>query len=100
MCTERLATLLDDPVVVAEATNNCNKFEVVRRRVDDQVAVAFAQSMFANMLDFLVSEILELTKTVQRCSRAMGRRSHDSDSEGSDNPWEQKRRMRRAQLPA
>ena len=96
-----LSASLEDLKLMAQATSNFKKFEVVRRRVDDGAAIAFAQSIFANVntLDISVAEILdlEITKTVQRCSRAcaMGRRSStDSNSDHQEDLWDQKRRIR------
>ena len=90
-----LSASLDGPAMVVEATNNFKKFEVVRRRADEGAAIAFAQLIFANTLDFSVADILDLTKTAQRCSKAMGRRSSgDLNSDGQEDLWEQKRRNR------
>ena len=86
-----LSASLDDAAMVINATNNFKNFV----RVDEGAAIAFAQSIFANTLDFSVAEILDLTKTAQRFSKAMGRRSSgDSNSDGQEDLWEQKRRNR------
>ena len=61
---------LDDPERLGQINNLCKKFNLARKMCLEKSCLAYTQSLLGTDGDFLVTEILDITRAASRCRKA------------------------------